>query len=437
MNKYKVSVFLLGIVLLITPTACNKEYLSPTKPEEESVAGSIDALTSLCVGLQRRYSFERQSPVYSTITASGFSTYELRIINAGNTDENNLNIGKTNVDGANAVVNQLWTQSFLLIREADLIFDNITELSDLNYKSGLQAYASIFKALAYGTLATYFEQAPMVIGDNAQFSSRTDLLNGAIDLLETLETDITANPISATFTAKMPVGLDVTNTMYALTARYYTMLGNSDKALEAANKVDLTKKSYFRYDATSPNPIAFVSITTNNVFQPRNGTLGLPAALAPDPADKRLPFYLVTLTPAPASDFRAKGFFSANDVSIPVYLPGEMILIKAEAYARMDMIDEAVDELNKVLTKKPADDVWGVGADLTSYDFSYTKDAVLLAIYRERCIELYMSGLKLEDSRRFGRPDPNAVDSERSRTFYPYPFTERDNNPSTPGNPTI
>lgn len=436
MNNYKISVVLLAIVILICPTACDKVYLSPNKPEEESVAGSIDALTSLCVGLQRRYSYERQSPVYTTITASGFSTYELRIINAGNTDENNLNIGKANVDGGNAIVSQLWTQSFLLIREADVIFNNISELSDLNYKSGLLAYASIFKALAYGTLATYFEQAPMATGDNAQFSSRTDLLNGAIDLLETLETDIMANPISAAFLAKMPVGLDVTNTMYALTARYYTMLGNSDKALEAANKVDLTKKSYFQYDATSPNPIAYVSIVSNNVFQPRNENLGMPAVLLPDPADKRLAFYLTT-PPDKPTDYRAKGFFYANDVSIPVYLPGEMILIKAEAYARKSMMTEAIQELDKVITKKPADDVWGVGADLTSYDGASDQASVLTEIYRQRSIELYMSGLKLEDSRRFGRPDPNAVDSERSRTFYPYPFAESDNNTSTPENPAI
>jgi hypothetical protein len=438
MNNYKVSVlFLLGIALLIFPTACNKEYLSPTRPDEESVAGNVDALTALAVGLQKRYSYERQSPVYTTITASGFSTYELRIINAGNTDENNLNIGKASVDGGNAIVNQLWTQSFLLIREANLIFDNISIVSDAGYKSGLLAYASIFKALAYGTLATYFEKAPMEIGEEAMFEDRTVVLEGAIELLETLDTDLAANPIPAAFLAKMPAGLDITNTMYALTARYHTMLGNWDEALAAAVKVDLTKKSYFKYDATSPNPIAFVSITTNNVFQPRNGTLGLPAALAPDPIDKRLPFYLLTLTPSPATDFRAKGFFSANDVTIPVYLPGEIILIKAEAYARNDQYADAIIELNKVLTKKPADDAWGVGADLAVYAGAVTQEAVLTEIYKQRCIELYMSGLKLEDNRRFGRPDPNAADSERSRTFYPYPFTERDNNVNTPGNPAI
>jgi hypothetical protein len=41
-----------------------------------------------------------------------------------------------------------------------------------------------------------------------------------------------------------------------------------------------------------------------------------------------------------------------------------------------------------------------------------------------------MSGLKLEDMRRFGR-----ADTEKKRNFLPYPFLERDNNPNTPADP--
>ena len=48
-----------------------------------------------------------------------------------------------------------------------------------------------------------------------------------------------------------------------------------------------------------------------------------------------------------------------------------------------------------------------------------------------------MSGLKLEDNRRFARPEPPTNATERSRNFYPYPFVERDNNPRTPADPSI
>lgn len=170
-------------------------------------------------------------------------------------------------------------------------------------------------------------------------------------------------------------------------------------------KVDLAVKSVFAFDQISPNPIAYISITTNNVFQPVDLTLGLPAALAPSSSDGRLNFYI-----KPGSNPTvATGFFDTNLKPIPVYLPGEMTLITAEAYARKDNLPQAVIELNKVLTKTAAGDTYGIGANLPPYAGALTKPAILTEIYRNRCIEMYMSSLKLEDSRRFDRPVPELL----------------------------
>jgi starch-binding outer membrane protein, SusD/RagB family len=81
-----------------------------------------------------------------------------------------------------------------------------------------------------------------------------------------------------------------------------------------------------------------------------------------------------------------------------------------------------------------------VGADLAAgYTGAATKDAVLAEIYRQRCIELCNSGMRLEDSRRLGRPGPDQAAGvrERNRNFFPYPQTERDNNTSTPTDPAL
>ena len=43
-----------------------------------------------------------------------------------------------------------------------------------------------------------------------------------------------------------------------------------------------------------------------------------------------------------------------------------------------------------------------------------------------------MSGLKLEDMRRLNQPT-----ADRKRNFFPYPFTERDNNINTPADPAF
>jgi len=187
----------------------------------------------------------------------------------------------------------------------------------------------------------------------------------------------------------------------------------------------------FRFDAVSPNPIFRSSLITNNVY---NGlpNFGLPDILKPDSADARVTFYLG----ANAAPVKVQGFFKSDADLIPIYLPGEVTLIKAECYARMDMLSEAVAALDAVRTKTT--DAFAVTAKGTAYSGDPTdKDAVLFDIYRQRCIELYMSGLKLEDSRRFGRPGPNEPGEERNRNFYPYPTVERDNNPNTPDDPAI
>ena len=121
-----------------------------------------------------------------------------------------------------------------------------------------------------------------------------------------------------------------------------------------------------------------------------------------------------------------KGFAAATTTPFPIYLPGEITLIKAEAYARMNPPDltNALAELNKVVTKTPASDPFGVGAALPPLTGPYTQAEILDLIYKFRSIELYMSGLRIEDERRFNRPN-----SERTRNLMPYPFRERDNNP--------
>jgi hypothetical protein len=72
-----------------------------------------------------------------------------------------------------------------------------------------------------------------------------------------------------------------------------------------------------------------------------------------------------------------------------------------------------------------------------------TAPELLVEVYRQRCAELFLSGLRLEDSRRFGRPapptnvNPVPVTFERNRNFYPYPDQERLINPNTPADPVI
>ena len=413
---------------IVTFTSCEqKEYLNPSAVSEEQVINDVYGLITLANGLQYRYTVGAGGVAYTFISSNGLTTKELLVLNAGNTDLDLLSKGSGNVQGSNVVLTALWAQTNLTKSNADIILANIDKAADPALKSGILAYASIFRALSLGILAEFWQQAPIGTGTNLAFNTREEVLKEAVTSLETAAASLTATAPSADFTSRVVNSIDMPNTVQALIARYSMMLGDYDKALTAANKVDLTKKSAFNFDDVSQNPIFFYSFGNRNVTEPVSTTLGLPDALKPDPSDKRIPFY--TQTTAPGKNL-GTGFFTANTSQIPVYLPGEIMLIKAEALARKGTIDAAVTELNKVLTKTT--DVWGIGANLPAYSGSTDAASVLTEIYRNRCIELFMSGLKLEDSRRFGRPA-----TERNRDWYPYPTNERQNNTATPADPLI
>lgn len=436
MNKLRYILFGLVISMSLIQTSCTtKEYTDPSSISDTQVVSSVDGLLGLCTGLQFRYTIGRQSPTYQGFSASGLLTVEQKVLNLGNTDEVSLLNGGTSVTAGNTITTGLWTQSYLMLNEANRVLDNVNVSSNPNIQAVFQTYGSIYKALAIGTLATYFEKMPVTLGRNQPFVTREEALKQAVALLENAEKSISGATVPADVTAKLVAGLDLKNTTIALQARYNLMLKDYSKALAAANKVNLTVKSGFRFDAVNTNPIFFNSFSNRNVLEPTNKNLGLPAALAPDSLDKRLPFYI---NPAASTTVNLGFGFARNNTSeIPVYLPGEMRLIKAECLAQSD-VGAAITELNGVIKKKAADDAYGVGADIAAgYTGAATKDAVLTEIYRQRCIELAFSGLRFEDSRRLGRPGPDApiATRERSRNFIPYPQSERDNNTSTPTDP--
>ena len=424
--KYQIA-FLLGMVSL---TSCKKDFVNPNAPTTDQVFSAARGLAGVNAGAQRTYTFGGASVVYGLTTANGFVTNELILMNAGNVGEFQLSRGGSTIDPTNTVLANIWTNANKVIYDANSVITAAEALNDKAYASGLVAHASILKALSIGTMSMLWEKVPAGIGANVQFIDRTAGFAAAISTIDNALSKISANAISANYIADAVPGIDYVNTLNALKARFLLFSGKYTEAITAANLVDLTKKSTFNYDAVSTNPIFTTATATNNVFQVIDSTLGLPAALAPNVADARIPFYTaINTTVIPR--FRINGFYNSTTTAIPVYLPGEITLIKAEAYARTNNLTSALTELNKVITKTAAADPFKVGAGLTASTAS-TSTEILDEVYKNRCIELYMSGLKLEDMRRFGR-----ATTERKRNFFPYPFKERDGNPNTPADPSF
>ncbi len=431
MKNKNIKIIMLAALLSVTllQLSCKKDYTDPTRATEDQVFSSAKGLTGAVVGLQRVYTLGRASTLYNLITINGLTTNELIVVNTGNTAEVQLAAGGTLVDGNHSMLTTYWTTCNKAVYDADLVITNANNLSDKNYASGLIAYASIFKAMSIADMAQFWEKVPVGTGTNVTFIDRVEGFKKAIAVIDNAITTITVNTISSSFISSVPAGIDIGNTLNALKARYSLYAGLYTQALAAANAVTLSIKSTFNFDALSLNPIFEVATSTNNVVQPKDSTLGLVPALAPSLTDGRILFY-TSINPTVAPRYRINGFGNGVVTAIPVYLPGEITLIKAECYARSNDSTNSKTFLNAVITKTAAADPFGVGANQPAINSFGSYAALLDEIYKQRCIELFMSGQKLEDMRRFARPT-----TERKRNLMPYPLRERDNNPNTPADP--
>jgi hypothetical protein len=292
--------------------------------------------------------------------------------------------------------------------------------------------------MSIGTLVNFWQKVPVETGENAVFLDSTAALKAAISLLNRV---IDLPDPTGGNGVKMGPEINLRNSALALSARYHLMTGNYDSAILRAAAVDINPnssaaRSVFIYNNQNANPVFLNGFNSQFAYRP-DPLLGLlDKSVFPFGKDTlRLQFFTLDRNPSPG--VFASNWFKSDSDSIPLYLPGEMLLIQAEAYVRKGDLVNGKIFLDRVLTKRPSQDPFRLGASLDPYAGPMTQAAMLLEIYRNRCVELYMSGLKLSDSRRFRRPGPLDAKPERKRNYFPYPQQETLGNSNTPPNPDI
>ena len=286
MKSYKINIAVVALlcVAMLLQTSCKKNYTDPSKASPGDALTTQRGMTAVVVGLQRVYTLGRGSTLYNKITINGLTTNELIVVNPGNTAEVQLAAGGNTVDGNNTMLTQYWTTCNKVIFDADNVLANASTLTDKNYASGLIAYASLFKALSIADMAQFWEKVPAGIGTNVTFIDRVDGFKKAITLIDAALAVIAANPVSTSFLANVPAGINLPNTLNALKARYSLYAGLYPQALAAASLVTLSSKSFFGFDALSLNPVFEIATSTNNVVQPTGASLGLIPAFIPAPS---------------------------------------------------------------------------------------------------------------------------------------------------------
>lgn len=439
---------LAALFLVVGVGGCSLDYVNPNAASENQVLTTRDGLFTLAVGMQRFYA---DTTIEAYITRTGVTTRELGVTT---TFQNpiDLEAGGAGFPTENGDILAIWTRSYRVIGMADNLIQSAPNVTmPDSSRSGLIAIASLFKAMCLGHLAMYFEQAPTSLGTvakGATFRPRAEVLAEAIRLLDDAAQRLRTTPPNALFTASVPArGFNLSNTIQAMRARFLNMAGRNADAITAANGVNTAAAglSVFTYDAQANRNPVYLSIIQGNLYAPRD-YFGTPVFSVADTADRRLRFFMrlnARLGVPPAAytvDDLAAPFFAAVDVATPVFRMGEMALIRAEAQARQNNLTAAVAEINTIRAKTRTQDPHGIGAELPPYSGAMTQDAILEEIYKQRCAELFLTGMRMEDQRRFGRPsapNPASFQSERNRNYYPYPSSERDNNTNTPANPPI
>ncbi len=442
MKKY-LSIKFLSAFLIVSLISCETDFDNPNSASESVVLSTREGVLAVAVGLKQIYStsglrFVIETPAITTREAATTTTFINMI---------ELEDGGSALPNFNSNVIGLWSNMLRVVKISETILSSIESIAlEPGTRSGLSAYANLYKALAIGNLSQNFEQVIIATNDNnsSDFVSRQEGFQEATRLLNEAILEIEQQPVSGEFTTEIINNeIDLQNTLYAMLARYSLFAGNYNEAIAAADRVDLTKISLFNYDALNINPIyARVILGGAPNFKPRDN-FGLPAELV-EPGDGRLEFYTEPLDAVnpnglPIEDLA--GFFDNSNESIPLYIPDEMKLIKAEAYLRMATPNPtaALALINEVRTD--TSDPLGVNAGLPAYSGSEAIADLLLEVYKNRRAELFLTGMSLEDSRRFGRPQPSlesrVYTDERNRNFYPYPDIERNNNPNTPADPAI
>ncbi len=445
--KTTIAALVCCLSLSVALTSCDTTFENPNAASEDQVLSTVEGLRALAIGMRRHYSVVTLS---SVIRTSGLSTREFGVV-VGFTNPQEIELGGTALPAENGILTGLWSNNYRVMDMAEQIIDNADIVGEPATRNAFQALGHFFKAMSLGNLAQFYEAMPMSVdpGGEGVFVSRQEALQEAVRLLEAGIAALGGQPVPADFQTVVlgTTDFDLTLCMNAYLARYQLFLGNYAEAAAAASVAlqNPAAKSVFTYDDgnSNENPLYIQTTFEPATYKPVDN-FGLdPAVFSVDPADGRLAFYL---SPSDAIGESSRipvetmlGFFDVIDEPIPVYLPGEMYLIQAEAAVRTSDLGGAVSALNRVLQK--TDDPFGVNANLPAYSGPETESALLQEIFRNRRLELFLTGMSLEDSRRLGQPEPPSPASfesyNRNRNFYPYPQTERDNNPNTPANPAI
>jgi len=426
-----------GVALLaaVGASGCNLDLTNPNSPPEEVVLTSSEGIIALAEGMQAQYAGTGVGTgmVLNMVRAPALVTDEWSTRTAALAADRSLATGQ-GVDPSYGVVTSPYYTAFRVTRSANDLLANVSKVGlAQGTQVGITALAKTFKAMALGSIAQQYERIPVDASlEGSPLRPRAEVMDTAIALLESARADlgsVTTAQLAEFRSRVQGSSFDLGNTVNAMLARFYLFRGQYQKAIDAADRVNLGVLSAFTYPDPNRNPIWGYSVSVLYVA-------GLNTFVTEaEPGDRRPAYWLrtdlATFNGNPTLPLRSFRTYQDKNESFPVYLPDEMRLIKAEALVRLGgaaNFAQALTLINQVRTQTSStlnEPVAGLPAK-TAAELG-TQDALLRQIAYERRYELYMQGVRWEDLRRFG---PAIAGKTPKVAFLPLPQSECLYNPA-------
>lgn len=407
--------------------ACDLDLENPNAPTSEQIVGSVDGILAVTVGMQAEFA----GSIEDYLVPSSLGTDEWGTRTRALLSWISMYNGE-NFEEDFSTVYSPYANSFQTLRSANTALAGANSLNmGTGTSAGVKATAKLFKAMTLGWLIQIFEKVPLDVStEGAVPVDRAQVMASILSLLEEARSDlngVTDADLASFRSRALAPGFDLRNTVNAMLARYYLMDGQYANAITAADRVNLNVLSVLEYPAPNRNPIENLAFQLEYVG-------GLQSFKAEAEAGDQRPDYWVDFSaealPSNPSGIIIKPLkkYSTPNEPFPLYLPDEMKLIKAEAMARTGQFGPAAALVNEVRTQTSSgvdEPVAGLPALPAS---SLDSEAELLAqIAHERHYELFMQGLRWEDTRRFG----TAITTTPVFQFLPLPQTECLVNPNS------
>lgn len=415
--------------------ACDLDLENPNQPTETQVTTEVNGVIALATGLQARFAQSYGNFAYMAgLVNDEFAATSASLISISDSEQGAV------VPGT-GIADNVFNSVYRTVRAADDLLAGSTALAaqiEAGTQSGLRALALALKAEALGEALQSYQKIPINTYQVTApvYVDRATALAYVRLLLDSAATTIAATAPSAFFNSSiLTPGVSLPNLIHLLRARYARIANDNANALAYSNLVarsGAAALSQLTFPAPGINFYANVTGGTNGIAPRRQWRTSMTGG------DQRFTYFVIpstTLTGRVGALLDPWNRYAQPNAPLPVYMPDEALLIKAEALANQGNIPEAIAVLDSVRT----DCTGGRGIDdpkacLAAYGGAVTQAAVLTEIYLQRRYELFGTGLRWEDSRRRtairGPTAAPAVPVDGQRCWLPYAVGDRNANPN-------